>query len=92
MLNSWKLFFLWEVLILERIYSAQERKKLMRSDHERISVDLFVILERIYFLWEEFISVDKKSMCSDTERISVNRFVILERIYFPWEELISVQK
>ena len=63
----------------------------MCPDPERISVDRLVILERIYFVLEESISVDKKSMCSDPERISVDRFVILERICFLWEEIISVQ-
>ena len=32
-------------------------KKLYCSDPERIPVDQFVILEQIYFLWEEVISV-----------------------------------
>ena len=49
-------FYFWKEFILLRDIISVD-KKLMRSDPERISVDRFIILERIYFLWKDFISV-----------------------------------
>ena len=53
---SGRKFYFWKEFILLRDIISVD-KNLMCSDPERISVDRFVIQERIYSLWKELNSV-----------------------------------
>ena len=70
---------------LGALISAQEYnfcwQELMCSDPERISVDHYVIPERIYFLWEELVS-GKNSYA-----LILKRFLLSFFVFSSWKDL-----
>ena len=58
-----------------------------------LSGDRKYINLKLFFTWEELISVEKKLFCSSSRRISFDRnSTILDRINLVWEEINFVDK
>ena len=74
-----KIWFCKEFFLFRNMFSVD--KKLMCSDPERISVDQFGILEWIYFLLEELISVRNQYAQI------LKRFMLTFFVFCSWKDL-----